>query len=337
MPVTWSVQPYAFLKELRKQYTRVLVLGTRNESAAMAAEAQQWMRQNAPWQDKDIYRGRGKNKKLIYPAGTARRGLVAFVREDESETQIYKELMAEAKNTDSLLLDQMNQDVKDRRELVKRTARFYKEEHVTIQRTSYGMSTVVTHPSRRAVRYYQNRLKSMQRYKTRSAVPKGRSAVSALEKRKAGIFGPVVEVVMQHNRDLRYAIWLEIANQGRYSIISKALDYWGPKFMARIKRISTLKQYQGTIALGEVVSPEEQFAENARQYEFVEGRPYEPFSEEVRQRSKVRKKYYKPEEVKRRVAENKQYLEYESGRATGKVKQDIAPATMDLSKIGRRG
>lgn len=35
-------------------------------------------------------------------------------------------------------------------------------------------------------------------------------------------------------------IWLEIANAGRYGIISRSVDYWGPKLMQDVQRIVNL-------------------------------------------------------------------------------------------------
>lgn len=44
-----------------------------------------------------------------------------------------------------------------------------------------------------------------------------------------------VDLIMSHGVD--YGKWLEIANAGRYAIITPALDYFAPKIWADIKRM----------------------------------------------------------------------------------------------------
>jgi hypothetical protein len=36
-------------------------------------------------------------------------------------------------------------------------------------------------------------------------------------------------------------IWLELSNGGRYGIISKSVDYWGPRLMKDMQGIVNLK------------------------------------------------------------------------------------------------
>lgn len=53
--------------------------------------------------------------------------------------------------------------------------------------------------------------------------------------------GVLAELVFTHGEDIPYSVWLEIGNQGgRYAIIAPAIDYWGPQFMADIRRIVNL-------------------------------------------------------------------------------------------------
>ncbi len=42
-------------------------------------------------------------------------------------------------------------------------------------------------------------------------------------------------IVLTHG--VEYGKWLELANQGRYSIIQPALDYWTPIIMAEVARV----------------------------------------------------------------------------------------------------
>lgn len=41
---------------------------------------------------------------------------------------------------------------------------------------------------------------------------------------------------MEFGHGVDYGIWLELANSGQYAIVSKALDYWGPRLVQRVKQ-----------------------------------------------------------------------------------------------------
>jgi hypothetical protein len=50
----------------------------------------------------------------------------------------------------------------------------------------------------------------------------------------------LASLTFAHGEDVPYAIWLEIANQGRFGIISQSVDVWGPKLMQDVQRIVNL-------------------------------------------------------------------------------------------------
>jgi hypothetical protein len=52
--------------------------------------------------------------------------------------------------------------------------------------------------------------------------------------------GVLAELVFSHGENVPYAVWLEIANGGRYAIIAPAIDYWGPRLMQDVQRIVNL-------------------------------------------------------------------------------------------------
>lgn len=58
--------------------------------------------------------------------------------------------------------------------------------------------------------------------------------------------GPLGTIVISHSTTLDYVIWLEIANQGRFSIIRPALDYWGRKTQSTLQNLVNL----GIISMG---------------------------------------------------------------------------------------
>lgn len=91
MPIVWDVEPYRTLTEMRENYTRALYLAGRNVARKIADEAEAWMKENAPWQD----RPRKKRKRWENPG--ARAGLRVWVgdeprtRKGRREAQLYRE------------------------------------------------------------------------------------------------------------------------------------------------------------------------------------------------------------------------------------------------------
>lgn len=83
-----------------------------------------------------------------------------------------------------------------------------------------------------------------------SQLPKAmRTSVTPLPAR-----GPIAEVHFEHGdrRRIPYAIWLEIAHGGKYSILAPAVSYWGAKMMSDIQRIINLGHLSGAeYSLGE--------------------------------------------------------------------------------------
>lgn len=55
-----------------------------------------------------------------------------------------------------------------------------------------------------------------------------------------------VELLFRHGSEKKvpYAIWLEVANNGKYAIISRAVEYWGRKMMSQIRSFLNLKQFR---------------------------------------------------------------------------------------------
>lgn len=58
--------------------------------------------------------------------------------------------------------------------------------------------------------------------------------------------GPIGTIMISHDPSLDYTIWLEIAYQGRWSIIRPALDRWAPETKRVIQNMVNL----GVISLG---------------------------------------------------------------------------------------
>lgn len=294
----WDTQPYRFKEELEARYTSAVLSATQRRAETIAAEGTAWMRQHAPWQDQTT---------------DARKGLRAKVIKNKEDAQLYASLMSEARNQDAELKDILDRERLRRKEVAKARLALY--EGGTYVATKIDIKLVrkggkihrygkilekkfVPPDPRKASRLRYN-LKRQKQYKRVHTVPKGRSAVHQLETQWRGIRSPIVQVLFTHNTRLTYAIWLEIANQGRYAIISRAVNYWGKKMFAEIEQIARLKQYRDRINLGpERKTAGEEFFEYADRRTAQTGREYEAWSPTKRRERKERRENYDPEESK---------------------------------------
>lgn len=206
----------------------------------------------------------------------ARKGLKAYVVGGKSQSKEDAGLLSSARREDRQSLSRMNQERKARMEMdrIQQGAKFKPE---------------------------------LKRYQPRSKLPKSRSAEVAFQKEQARRF-PLVEIRFQHNMRLTYALWLEVANQQRFSIIGPAMAHFTPKFMLEIKRIANLKQYrESNLVLSNTTSASEEyerhFERTSREYE-IEGRaPYQSWNDYKRSEKQRRQPEYvrakkKKEELK---------------------------------------
>lgn len=302
----WDVQPYQFLYQLRAQYTQAVLQATRNSAAALAVEATSWMKQHAPWQDR---------------TEAARKGLRAYVVDRPEEGAAYEEGRAAAKNIDDLLLDELVLQTRERREAAQRRlgvlqrgqAGFSQEMVRRNRRTKeivkrYTLEYPEVPPQPKAASRLKYNLRTQRQYRRPRSVPKGRSAVAQFEKEWKGQVSQLVEVKFKHNTKLSYPIWLEIANQGRYAIIAKAVGHFSPVMMAKIKQIANLKQFRDKLAIAPQRTQAEIYQEFVREEEWEKGKPYEPWSKERQQRRKARRMTYNREAEKARREDNRAYL-----------------------------
>jgi hypothetical protein len=111
-------------------------------------------------------------------------------------------------------------------------------------------------------------------------VPARQSAVAAINKELNRLIGPVVTIRFSQTDRLKYTLWLEIANQGRFSILRPALDRFGPQMMTKVRRIANLKQFKTMDLRARLEQPSEEakFQQAVRSYEKLEGKPYRPWS-----------------------------------------------------------
>lgn len=73
--------------------------------------------------------------------------------------------------------------------------------------------------------------------------------------------GPTITILAEHGRraDVPYAVWLEIANGGRFSILGPAIEKFAPKFMRATQMLVNSGKIQGRSGasfLPEVLRPE---------------------------------------------------------------------------------
>lgn len=102
MPFQWKIEPYQYLADMRDAYTAAIFLSSRKAADEVAEEATRWMKETAPWEDKDIVRavrdadGEITGWNTIYPAGTARNSLRVSKMRDPGDSE-WKAAMSTAK------------------------------------------------------------------------------------------------------------------------------------------------------------------------------------------------------------------------------------------------
>jgi hypothetical protein len=123
-------------------------------------------------------------------------------------------------------------------------------------------------------------------------VPDHLSNVLRAEKEFEKTRYPIVEIWFHYSRTVeeRWAIYLETANGGRYSIIDKTLNYWGNRYLGRLRSFLALRQnkkldFQGFTRLNEYYGAEAQrahYEKTVENYALDTDRTYRPFSEQVK-------------------------------------------------------
>jgi hypothetical protein len=362
----WNVQPYRYLYELRAEYTQSVTQATKNSAAIMAKEAEAWMKQNAPWKD------RPDDPESGFKGGAARRGLKAYVVGSREEAGLKRIYQQNARAIDKMELQRMNAERKEKREKTGRRvnallnstraddidAYYWQKENeyraqgrtmnyrktMRLMREFYDKPEETDRRNRAEGRKLARKLDKQKQYKRRRAVPVGQSATKLFEKKWEGMRQPIVDVRFSHDEDLSYAIWLEIANGGRYNIIARATNHWAPKFFAKVKQISTLKQFRNKLAIRpEPASPETRFAQhvidmNTGNAKYKE-RPYEAFDMEKHKAGLWRAKRYGAK-AKATRAESQRLAEERAevpvgNRRTTPYRPEVAK-TMGINTVNRR-
>lgn len=275
----WNVQPYRWLNELRSNYTEYVMYTSRKTADEVAIEATQWMRDNAPWRDRDITRGRGKNKVVVVKAGTARRLLKAEVLVSEEEKLAYDQGLDAARKQESKLLAKMNKE---------RQQASYEERKINEQRVAQKFGLKIEHNTPTSTGRTATEIKAL----LLKRVPSHLSPITAFKKQFEKDRSFVASI--RFSGTAQHQIWLEIAHQGRYSIIGRAVQHWKPKLTNRLRSTLNLKQFRGKgeIPASAYLTEQERFAETVRGWEFVNpGRTYEPWSPPVKTTKAGRRTY----------------------------------------------
>lgn len=300
MAVTWNVQPYRWLYELRREYTRSTIVLNRKDAKGMVDQIDEWMFTNAPWEDQ---------------TGDARHGLFVKLKGAESEAKKFQRERSQQ--------NRMQEAIKHDFELLNKINRI---------RTEYNVE-------RRLEAEAAGKRRPADRFQPLKRVPSGYSQVSEVRKQirqEERDLTPIVTIEIGHDKDLRYAIWLEIANGGRFSIIKPTMDYWGHKLFERVKRNARLLNSRLTLA--EEVEPADLFKEYvARQNEAREkaGRKaYEPWDPTLNPKErKRRREHYNPEWAREYYKRTKEAKQREQGRGAEKELADVRAEQEAAAKI----
>lgn len=273
----WDVQPYRWLEDMRNNYTETVIATTKYKMGEQSKEATAWMQQNAVWTDRtpdERTRQDGRNHQ------SARKGLKADVEYTEKERDIARLGLIKAKNLDLLLLNKINAQRKQEAEASDKKKIERMEENYA--RLAYGRGITKGDDETRF------RVKSS--YIPISKLQPSQSHLPEFSRQFHKDFRLIGTIKFHYNKYRTYAIWLEVANGGRFGIISRALQYWSAKMNTEIKRIANLKQFQHISFSSQVVSQAEQFEEFTTKELEQTGRVYKPFSRAVQaERSRRRR------------------------------------------------
>lgn len=283
MPFQWNVQPYQRLSELREEYTQVMIAGTNRMLNQLAPEIEAWMKKEARWQDR---------------THAARDSLQARVVAYNNEDAEYRSGLRDAARQDASLLRQLNEG--------RRRGITYGTTTYTSKRTGETITTIDKNSA--------NRTPSQSALIPLKRLPSKLSAVSAFKANQLPnkvLIGEIRLGYGDNPRAVPHAIWLEIANQGRYAIISRATEYWGSKLHGRLRQVAKLKQFEGLITFGDEVSAAETFSRYAAKEARLEGyTPHDP----VRRKMKVARR--------RRERQIRRERERTGGTYTRKIRSD---------------
>lgn len=256
----WDVYPYQYVTELVNRYTNVVMSTTISKAKERSTEAAEWMRANASWQDRTpAMRALAAKYGAKIPGRHARQALHVRINTDPNVERHYQGMRREAYRQDATALKTEN-----------------------IRRASLNESRP---PSRQLQSW--------------TSLPKSRSRVAKIGREIRVMRGPIVELKFSHGKDIWYGVWLEIAKQGRYSIIDKAVAHWSPILMNDIKQIANLVQFNITFS-EEVRTEADVFvdrmtSEDRRFIELGDERRYQPWTAEkaatVRERRKRENRY----------------------------------------------
>lgn len=247
MSVTWDVNPYEKISQLVAAYTNATVISTVNSSEKVAKEAEAWMKKNAIWRDRTI-----QQRKIVwYWAKSRNLQPQRFVKPDFTGA---RENLKAFVVTDHRELESRRADI---RKAIKADQRTLK--NINWERSKEGKAP-------------------------RSKLYSTQSAEAEVRKLHRSLKSPIAEVVFTHDPKVPYAIWLEIAFNGRYAIIPKTIAHWEPKLLNRIRSNLNLVQFRDQVTFGEVTSTQQQMEE----YLAAGNQPWTPERQAKRRESRRR-------------------------------------------------
>jgi len=262
--------PYRYLQELREAYAQKFVEVMNDDLDELREEMETWMKANAPWQDRTQEERRlaSKSKREMYRRGARQELKVKIINREsivtDTEFRTSKNYLAAIKS-DEETLNRLNQEQEFKK---------YQRMQKTTTRSQ--------------------RLRVSEMFKPLSQLPKSKSLVSYLERqfRSNKAKSPLATIWFGHREhNVRYGIWLEIANQGRWGIIKPTRDRFMPKLMQRVQRLANLVQYHHEVPATNKRTELERF-ERVKAEGTAAGKPYKEWSAaEKAERARRRPEY----------------------------------------------
>lgn len=126
------------------------------------------------------------------------------------------------------------------------------------------------------------------------------AATSAFQAQYVQELGMIVTLLFRHGSEkiVPYAVWLEVANQGRFGIISRATEYWGRRLIGRIKSNLNLVQFRGKEGDIDYISSKQVYEEYVAGGTTTTGQPIRKrYTKETKWEKRRRRLEYDPQQL----------------------------------------
>lgn len=296
MSFKWNVQPYQLKKDIVNEYANAVIVATRKTALKEVKGMEDWMKQNAPWTDRTEEE---REKAGVPESGVpARVGLYAYVDDfsDSEHQEARKAYIKEAETrADAVRQGRLLEALEAKKRKISagyepdfdKALESWRKQGLDIEQ-QIGLRETQASAIRNLdkVTLTQGEMNKVKRPRV------DKSGLKDIDAQFRGQRLPIVALKAGYSKNTSYAVWLEIANGGRYSILDRAMQKYADRLFNQVISIANLKQFRDKIAFGDVLTSEQRFEKHAAAYEARTGRAYEPWQSTRKKRREGRRRDY---------------------------------------------